>query len=200
MTVFRLILPRVINMSGKSCKENKTHLIFSNVFQKIVPFTRYVEKTVRARQATGDNIIWRMRLACCIPEATDTHSEYVILITFLLQRQLHERASMLCYTYIACLQFIFSSCFRNSSEAHSEFLELSGSYLRSTIRPSVPKVTLRWTVLAHVYGTGCHGTARKFTPLIQSLTKYYYEPYSHSVTMRPILILSSYLFQVIVFQ
>jgi len=30
--------------------------------------------------------IWRMLIACWIPKATDTHSEYVILITFPLQQ------------------------------------------------------------------------------------------------------------------
>ena len=33
-----------------------------------------------ARETTDDNIIQRMRLACWIPKATDTHSEYVIVI------------------------------------------------------------------------------------------------------------------------
>ena len=47
--------------------------------------------------------IWRMRIACGIPKATDTHSKYVILIAFPLQQWWHERASMLRYTYIACL-------------------------------------------------------------------------------------------------
>jgi len=47
--------------------------------------------------------IWRMRIACWVPKATSTHLEYVILIAFPLQRSLHERASMLRYTYIACL-------------------------------------------------------------------------------------------------
>jgi hypothetical protein len=46
--------------------------------------------------------IWRMRVACWIPKATNAHSEYVIL-TFLVQQWLHERASMLHYAYIACL-------------------------------------------------------------------------------------------------
>jgi hypothetical protein len=45
----------------------------------------------------------RMRFACWITKATDTHSEYVILIAFSLQQWLRERASMLRYTYIACL-------------------------------------------------------------------------------------------------
>jgi hypothetical protein len=35
--------------------------------------------------------IWRMRFVCWIPEATDTHSEYVTLITFLPQQWLRER-------------------------------------------------------------------------------------------------------------
>ena len=35
-----------------------------------------------------------MRIACWIPKATNTHSEYVTLIAFQLQRWLHERASM----------------------------------------------------------------------------------------------------------
>ena len=47
--------------------------------------------------------IWRMRVACWIPKATNTHSGCVILIAFPLQRWLHERASVLRYMYIACL-------------------------------------------------------------------------------------------------
>jgi hypothetical protein len=58
---------------------------------------------VRARQATGDNIIRRMRFACWITKAIDTHSEYIILIAIPLQQRLRERASMSRYTYIACL-------------------------------------------------------------------------------------------------
>jgi len=47
--------------------------------------------------------IWRMRIAFWIIKATNTHSQYVILIAFPLQQWLHERASMLRYMYIACL-------------------------------------------------------------------------------------------------
>ena len=46
---------------------------------------------------------WRMRVACWITKAINTHSEYVILITFPLQQWLHERSSTLGYTYIACI-------------------------------------------------------------------------------------------------
>jgi len=38
--------------------------------------------------------MWRMRIACWIRKATDTHSQCVILIAFPLQQRLHERASL----------------------------------------------------------------------------------------------------------
>jgi hypothetical protein len=44
-----------------------------------------------------------MRIACWIPKATKTHSEYVIFFAFPLQQWLRERASVLRYTYITSL-------------------------------------------------------------------------------------------------
>jgi hypothetical protein len=63
------------------------------------------KKYCKARQATddNDNIIRRMRFACCITKATDTNSEYVTLTAFARQQWLHESASILRYTYIAVL-------------------------------------------------------------------------------------------------
>jgi hypothetical protein len=48
-----------------------------------------------ARQASYDDVTRRMRFACWTPKATNTLSEYVILISFLLQQWLHERVSVL---------------------------------------------------------------------------------------------------------
>ena len=45
--------------------------------------------------------IWRMCIACWIPKAKNTLSEYVILTALPLQQRLQERASLLCYTYVA---------------------------------------------------------------------------------------------------
>ena len=45
--------------------------------------------------------IWRMRAACWIPKATNTHTGSVILTVFPLQQWLHERASNLRYMNIA---------------------------------------------------------------------------------------------------
>jgi hypothetical protein len=45
--------------------------------------------------------IWRMRIAFWTLKTTNTHTEYLPLITFPLQQWLYVRASMLRYTYIA---------------------------------------------------------------------------------------------------
>jgi hypothetical protein len=45
----------------------------------------------------------RMRIACWVPKATNTHSDYVKHIAFPLQQLLYEGASMSHHTYIACL-------------------------------------------------------------------------------------------------
>jgi hypothetical protein len=47
--------------------------------------------------------IWRMRIARWIHKATNKHTEFVILISFPLRQWLRERASVLRYTYTACL-------------------------------------------------------------------------------------------------
>ena len=62
-----------------------------------------MEKYGTAVQATDDNIIRCMRFACWITKATDTHSEYVILLTFPQQQWLHERFSMLRYSMFPVL-------------------------------------------------------------------------------------------------
>jgi len=62
-----------------------------------------VKKYFRAGQGTNDSIIRRILIACWITKATDTHSEFVIFIAFRRQQWLREHASLLRYTYIACL-------------------------------------------------------------------------------------------------
>jgi hypothetical protein len=63
-----------------------------------------VEKYGTAGQATDDNIIQRMRFACWITKATDTHSEYVILIAFPRQQWLSGSCTML-RLQIHCLSY-----------------------------------------------------------------------------------------------
>jgi hypothetical protein len=59
-----------------------------------------VENYGTARQATGDNIIRRMRFACWINKATDTHSEYVYMATMVTQKHLSVRLYVYC---LSCL-------------------------------------------------------------------------------------------------
>jgi len=70
------------NVSDKSCIENQNiHFVISNFFPDIRDVLGdNVKKYSTARQATGDNIIQHMCFVCWINKATDTHSEYVILI------------------------------------------------------------------------------------------------------------------------
>jgi hypothetical protein len=51
---------------------------------------------------------WPMRFAYWIHKATNTHSEHLIFIAIPLQLWLHERASVLRYTCIACHVYSYS--------------------------------------------------------------------------------------------
>jgi hypothetical protein len=87
----------------KVVEKIKTQILCSITFFRKSCRLRYnVEKYGRARQATDDNITRFMCIACWITKATNTHSEYVIIIAFPRQKWLRERASVLRYTYIAC--------------------------------------------------------------------------------------------------
>ena len=56
-----------------------------------------------ARQATDDNITRRMRFACWIKKAIDTHSEYVIVTVFSQQQWSGKCTPIFHYTYFASL-------------------------------------------------------------------------------------------------
>ena len=56
-----------------------------------------------AERGMPEMTMWLMRIARWIPKGYKTHSGYVILLVFPRQQWLYERASMLRYTYIACL-------------------------------------------------------------------------------------------------
>ena len=67
-----------------------------------------MEKQCRVGQAKDDNIIQRMRIACCIPKATNTHLDYVIFIFF----PLHERTRLdvtLYEHFLPCSVYIYTA-------------------------------------------------------------------------------------------
>jgi hypothetical protein len=49
--------------------------------------------------------MWLMHIAYLIPKATNTHSEYAILIAFPRKQWLHERTPFLHYVCTACFVF-----------------------------------------------------------------------------------------------
>jgi hypothetical protein len=86
----------------KVVEKIKTRFTFNNVFQKLCRLLDNVEKYCTAHQVTDGNISRRVRIACWITKATDTHSEYVIFIVLLPQQLLHERDLVYRYTPIVC--------------------------------------------------------------------------------------------------
>jgi len=60
-----------------------------------------VGKYSRVGQGTEDNMAHALNMLN--PKATNTNSEYVILIDFPLQQWLDEDASLLRYTFIVCI-------------------------------------------------------------------------------------------------
>ena len=80
----------------------KTHILCSITFFKnclvyAITWKQFVEPG-RPQITT-----WHTHIACWIPKATNTLSEYVIVTDFALQKWLHKHTSVLHYTYTACL-------------------------------------------------------------------------------------------------
>ena len=102
LIISRSVLIRMRNVAEEIVQKFKTHLLCSisppenRAVYEIMGTNIVVPK--RAQMT-----IWRMRISRWIPKATDTHSEYVILTAFPQQQCLYGRASMLRYTYIACV-------------------------------------------------------------------------------------------------
>jgi len=81
----------------------KTHILYSITFffKNRADYDTIWKNTVEWNRPKVT--IWRMLIACGIPKVTNTHSEYVIIISFPQQQWLHERASTLRSMYILYL-------------------------------------------------------------------------------------------------
>ena len=75
------------------------------LFQKIIPVFEIMWKNC-LEPDRPHMTIQRMHIAWSMPKATDTHSEWVVIIAFPLQQWLHELVSMSSNTYIACRRII----------------------------------------------------------------------------------------------
>ena len=57
----------------------------------------------RVERGRPQMTILHMRIACCVPKATNTDTVYVTLFVLPLKHRLHERALTLRCKYLACL-------------------------------------------------------------------------------------------------
>ena len=85
------------NVSDRYCENQTTHFMLNNIFCKNRAFYEIMWKNIvepdRPLMTT-----WHIVTVCFVPKATDTYTEYVILIVFSQQRWLHELVSALRYT------------------------------------------------------------------------------------------------------
>jgi hypothetical protein len=96
------VLLRMGNVSDKSCTDNqKTRFMFNNFFFENHAVYEIMWENI-VQPGRPQMTIWRMHFSCWIPKATNTHSQYVILVAFPLLQLLHERASMLSHSYTVC--------------------------------------------------------------------------------------------------
>jgi hypothetical protein len=95
---------KTCSVSDQSCREIKTHFMFNNFFFSFFRKSCTVCEITWKYILEPDGLqvtIWRMRTACWVPKATNRlWNTYYLLLSNILSR---ERASMLRYTYIACL-------------------------------------------------------------------------------------------------
>jgi len=67
--------------------------MFSNVLFRKLYLYEIMWKNI-AKPGRPQTTVWRMRFAWWIPESTNIHSEYVIVVAFPQQQLLHERTPM----------------------------------------------------------------------------------------------------------
>ena len=91
----------------KVVEKIKTHFVFSNFFFENRAVYEILWENI-VKRGMPQMAIWCMRIACWISKATNTRSEYVIIIVFPLKQRLLKRASMLRYMHISCLVILSS--------------------------------------------------------------------------------------------
>jgi len=100
------------NCWDKLCTKSKHKFYFS-----ITPPTSPTPENRAVYEIIWENVVGpgrpqmairRMRIACWMHKATNTQSEYVILIAFHCNRWFRGRTSVLRYTYFACLVHSFA--------------------------------------------------------------------------------------------
>ena len=89
----------------KVVQKIKTHILSPQLFSENLAVYEIMWKNIVER-GRPQMAIWRMRIACWIPKAKNTHSQYVIFIAFPSQQWLHERAAMLRFKHILSCSYV----------------------------------------------------------------------------------------------
>ena len=134
LIISRSFLFRLRNDSDKPCREKQnTYFLCSTTFFENRTVYEVMWKNF-LESSRPQMSIWCMNYACWIPKATNTPSEYAIIIAFPLQQLLQEVASMLRCTAVHCLScylywrstefcFVVADSFRNLSPSVQENVE-----------------------------------------------------------------------------
>ena len=101
----------------KVVEKIKTHILCSVTFFENCAIYEIMWKNIVER-GRPQMTIWHMCIACWIPKATNTHSDYIILTAFPPQQWLDKCAMALCYIYIACIVYCHHLKCRNLSHNH----------------------------------------------------------------------------------
>jgi len=103
MITSRSVFLKMRDISDKFVEKNKTNILWSKTLFFNGAFYEIMRKNI-VQPDRPQLTTWRMRIPCWMTKATNTQSQYIILIAFSLQQWLHERASLLCYS--TCLVLI----------------------------------------------------------------------------------------------
>jgi len=76
LIISRLFVRRMRNVSAKICSKNQnTHFVFSNGFIENSAVYEKMWKNI-AEWGSPQMTIWRMRIACWVPKATNAHIQF----------------------------------------------------------------------------------------------------------------------------
>ena len=146
MNISGSFLLRMIRFRTKFVEISKSNFFFPEKYS----FYGIMWKNIVERGRLQMTIL-RMRIACWILKAIDTHSYYVILIAFPRQKWLRQRASVLLYTYITyLLTYLLTPWSRvlleklTGSAASQEIPRIFGNRRFITVLTSARHLALSW--------------------------------------------------------
>jgi hypothetical protein len=131
---------RMRNISDKNCREIKNTLFMFNTFfsSKIVPFVRKCQKYDRARGATTDIAIWRIRIKCWISKATRT--------------QAHVQAHAPCHTSPLSLSLSLTHTHTHTHTHSGKCLILTAFVRQQWLAKSPQLYVIRTLAVLFIYG------------------------------------------------